>query len=86
MSDWQLWAMVLIIFLAGLLLGSVIHSYWALVLPPAITALWLFHIRNTTNTEPEVGWFGTYLAWTILIMIPGLAGVALGGLVRRKFF
>lgn len=72
------------IFLIGVLLGAVLRSYWALLLPPVITALWIIHVRRSTDTEPEVTWFWAYIAIVIFYMLPGLVGVALGGMIRRR--
>jgi hypothetical protein len=80
----MVWVVVGGIVLVGFAAGAMLRSYWALLLPPALTALWIVHYRNTTNTEPEETWFWAYVAMIILYMLPGLAGVALGCLVRRR--
>jgi len=60
-----------------------------LLLPPGITALWILSIRRTTDTEPELTWFWTYVAIVVIYMIPGLVGVTLGivarNVLRRRF-
>jgi hypothetical protein len=67
---WQFWAIEFCIFLVGFLLAAILRTKWTLALPPIVAALWIFHVRRMTDMEPEVGWFGLYLAWAILIMAP----------------
>jgi|ThiBio_1000_plan_1041568.scaffolds.fasta_scaffold34310_1 hypothetical protein len=82
----MVWVIVGGIFLIGLLIGAILRSYWALLLPPVLTALWIVPFRRATDTEPEVTWFWAYVAIVILYMLPGLVGVAVGLVVRRRAF
>lgn len=82
MDDWQFWAIMLGIFLIGLILGTVTRSPWSLLVPPAVIGLWLLVTRDALGGE--IGRLWRSIAVVVLYMVPGVVGVVLGIATGRR--
>ena len=87
-DTWREWAILLAIFVVGLLLGAVTRSLWSLLVPLALALLWILYVWLTPVLGPEElprSIVSIFVA--AFVLGPGLLGagigIALGRVLRR---
>jgi hypothetical protein len=71
------------ILVAGIVVGVIMRSWWALAVPPVLVAVWFIGALVAGGSQGRSGNEEAAALTVILEVIPGVAGVLIGIIGRR---